>query len=100
MSRTQGTLFKTTSSLVSRAAAIAGKAAFLAPLIATLPQSALPPLISILSTVEGYLPIGVTLEPYRLSTPLRLILAFLSRFRAADADRPSLPITIATLMFP
>ena len=48
-SRTFGTLRTTTLSAVSSAAAIAGSAEFFAPLIATAPRSAFPPLIRNLS---------------------------------------------------
>ena len=47
-SRTFGMLCSVTFSAVSNAAAIAGSAAFFAPLIATVPRSAFPPLIKYL----------------------------------------------------
>ena len=49
MSRTRGTFVRTTGSRVRSAAAMAGKAAFLAPLMVTFPSSRLPPLIRNLS---------------------------------------------------
>ena len=48
-SRTLGMLCSVTFSAVSNAAAIAGSAEFFAPLIATVPRSAFPPLIRNLS---------------------------------------------------
>ena len=48
-SRTFGTLRTTTLSAVSSAAAMAGSAEFFAPLTATAPRSAFPPLIKNLS---------------------------------------------------
>src|ERR1017187_10410105 len=49
MSRTWGMFSRMTGSSVSRAAAMAGRAAFLAPLMRTVPTSGLPPRITSLS---------------------------------------------------
>src|SRR5438128_4675027 len=49
MSRTSGMFSRMTFSSVRRAAAIAGSAAFLAPLMRTVPSSGLPPRITNLS---------------------------------------------------
>src|SRR5207248_1235997 len=53
MSRTSGIFSNTTGSSVSRAAAIAGSAAFLAPETRTVPSSGLPPRITNLSIENG-----------------------------------------------
>ena len=55
MSRTWGMFSRMTGSSVSRAAAMAGSAAFLAPLMRTVPSSGLPPRMTNLSMrVVGY----------------------------------------------
>lgn len=56
MSRTRGTFFRCTGSAVNKAAAIAGNAAFFAPLICTVPASGLPPEILNRSMFQALFP--------------------------------------------
>src|ERR1700690_1698401 len=65
MSRTKGILRSVTGSQVSNAAAIAGKAEFLAPLILTVPCSDFPPRILNLSIRHFPEPLLLSIHPKR-----------------------------------
>src|ERR1700741_2677204 len=77
-SRTFGMLCSVTFSGVSRVAAIAGNAEFFAPLMATVPGSALPPLIRNLSIARL-----LSQCPPQISLGVRESLA---RFRSVDSQ--------------
>src|SRR5579859_5954060 len=88
MSRTSGIFSRITGSFVRRAAAIAGKAAFLAPLMRTLPTRGLPPRITNLSIrLSGA--ISPSLKSIRM-VRLRET-GFLNSGRGPGGNDPALP---------
>src|SRR5271165_5881629 len=84
MSRTCGMFSSTTGSSVSRAAAIAGKAAFFAPLTRMLPSSGLPPRMTSLSIPYESMTI---LSAYADEQQALVVVLLVGRERVVDLAR-------------